>query len=152
MPVNAMPPAGMPPGGAAEPFLSDAAAGRNRNLVRRQAGGSEPRTWTHEAQLASVEWVQVDEGEVARGELVAACRDPTTLFDPIEEPLDPVAGRAEKRLEQIGLIQSASVPRSAITPKSAFWCIPEPRSQEFYEQLEAFDPFVLLGIVDVKWR
>jgi hypothetical protein len=41
----------------------------------------------------------LDEGEVIRGKLVVARRDPTALLDPIEEPLDPVAGAVEIRAE-----------------------------------------------------
>jgi hypothetical protein len=41
----------------------------------------------------------LDEGKVIGGKLVVACRDPTTLPEPIEEPLDAVAGAVEKRVE-----------------------------------------------------
>jgi hypothetical protein len=37
----------------------------------------------------------LDDGKVIGGKLVVACRGPTTLPDPIEEPLDAVAGAVE---------------------------------------------------------
>jgi hypothetical protein len=41
----------------------------------------------------------LDEGKVIRCQLVVAGRDPTTLFDPVEEPLDLVACSVEIRAE-----------------------------------------------------
>jgi hypothetical protein len=41
----------------------------------------------------------LDEGEVIGGKLVVTRRRPTTLLDPIEESLDPVAGAVEIRAE-----------------------------------------------------
>jgi len=37
----------------------------------------------------------LNEGEVVGGKPVIARRDATTLFDPVEEPLHPVAGAVE---------------------------------------------------------
>jgi hypothetical protein len=37
----------------------------------------------------------LNDGKVVGGKPVAARRCPTTLFDPVEEPLDPVAGAVE---------------------------------------------------------
>jgi len=47
---------------------------------------------------------KLDEGKAVRCKLVVACRDPTTLLDPIEEPLDPVTGAIEIRAEGIAAI------------------------------------------------
>jgi hypothetical protein len=41
----------------------------------------------------------LNEGKVVGGKPVVARRYPTTLFDPVEEPLDPVASAVEIRAE-----------------------------------------------------
>jgi hypothetical protein len=41
----------------------------------------------------------LNEGKVVGGKAVVARRDPMTLFDPVEEPLDPVTGAVEIRAE-----------------------------------------------------
>jgi hypothetical protein len=41
----------------------------------------------------------LNEGKVVCGKPVVACRHPTTLFDPVKEPFDPVASAVEIRAE-----------------------------------------------------
>ena len=45
---------------------------------------------------------KLDKSKEIGGKLVVARRNPTTLFDLVEEPLDPVAGAGEMRAEEIG--------------------------------------------------
>jgi hypothetical protein len=47
----------------------------------------------------------LNEGKVVCGEPVVARCHPTTLFDPVEEPLDPISGAVEIGLKQIGSVR-----------------------------------------------
>jgi hypothetical protein len=47
----------------------------------------------------------LNEGKIVRGEPVVARSHPTTLFDPVEEPLDLVATAVEIGLKQIGSLR-----------------------------------------------
>jgi hypothetical protein len=47
----------------------------------------------------------LNEGKVVGGKPVVARRHPTTLFDPVEEPLDLVASAVEIGLKQIGSLR-----------------------------------------------
>jgi hypothetical protein len=50
---------------------------------------------------------RLNEGKVVGGEPVVARRHPTTLFDPVEEPLDPVTRAVERGLKQIGSLSTS---------------------------------------------
>jgi hypothetical protein len=51
------------------------------------------------------DWCELNECEVVGGEPIEARRHPTTLFDPVEEPLDLVASTIEIGLKQIGSLR-----------------------------------------------
>jgi hypothetical protein len=54
---------------------------------------------THNARLSYGRMIELDEGKVVRRKPVAVHSHSTTLSDPLEEPLDPVAIAVEIRAE-----------------------------------------------------